>query len=381
MRQMAKKKNQQPEEAGGVPEWMATYGDLVTLLMCFFVLLFAFSTIDNKKFIEVMNSFQGGAGVLLSGTSIRESDMIFDGTPEKAVEKDEISTYKPVYIKVDKDTAEAEEVIQAVATNGDTKNPGNFKWQVSSVDVASVNELGEVVVKKAEEFTIFALDKKSGVVGVYHINSQMGNIDVPELQNPSSWAKGELSKAIDMGIFPEKLEGLDMQKPITREEFAGIAVNVYEKLSDKVATLPDANPFTDTDDSDVLKSYKLGITKGVKGTEYRPNDYLDREQMATMLVRAYKKYAFKGWNVNRDSDYPLDVSGVRKFDDDVDISGWAKEAVYFMVKNDIIRGVGLNMFAPKSFTSEKTALMYADSTREQAIIIGMRLVESLKKNQ
>ncbi len=375
------KKNKQPEEAGGVPEWMATYGDLVTLLMCFFVLLFAFSTIDNKKFIEVMNSFQGGAGVLLSGTSIKESDMIFDGTPEKDVQKEDISTYKPVYIKVDKDTAIEDEVIRAIATNGDIKDAGSFKWQVSDEDVAEINQQGEIVVKKAEEFTVFALDKKSGVVGVYHINSQVGNVDVPELQNPSSWAKGELKKAIEMGVFPESLEGLDMQKPITRKEFAGIAVKVYEKLSDKTALVPDANPFVDTDDLEVLKSYKLGITKGVEGAEFRPDEYLDREQMATMLVRAYKKYAFKGWDVDRDYDYPLDISGVRKFKDDADISPWAKESVYFMVKNDIINGVGFNMFAPKSYTSEKTAQMYADSTREQAIIIGLRLVENLKKIQ
>ena len=32
------------EEGGGAPGWMATFADLVTLLICFFVLLFAMST-------------------------------------------------------------------------------------------------------------------------------------------------------------------------------------------------------------------------------------------------------------------------------------------------------------------------------------------------
>jgi len=76
------RKKKQAAAAGGVPEWMATYGDLVTLLMCFFVLLFAFSSIDAQKFEAVMQSFQGSAGILSGGTSLTPADMVFDGMPE-----------------------------------------------------------------------------------------------------------------------------------------------------------------------------------------------------------------------------------------------------------------------------------------------------------
>lgn len=72
----------QQEEKGGLPEWMATYGDLVTLLMCFFVLLFAFSEIDAQKFQAVMQSFQGSAGVLDSGKSLVDAELVFDAMPE-----------------------------------------------------------------------------------------------------------------------------------------------------------------------------------------------------------------------------------------------------------------------------------------------------------
>ena len=37
-------KEDAPEVTEGAPAWMATFADLVTLLMCFFVLLFAMST-------------------------------------------------------------------------------------------------------------------------------------------------------------------------------------------------------------------------------------------------------------------------------------------------------------------------------------------------
>lgn len=41
----------------GVDEWMSTYGDMVTLLMCFFVLLYAASTPDETKFQYIFQSF------------------------------------------------------------------------------------------------------------------------------------------------------------------------------------------------------------------------------------------------------------------------------------------------------------------------------------
>lgn len=53
---MARNKKQE-EQAAGAPAWMATYGDLVTLLLCFFVLLFAMSTIDEVEFAAAMASF------------------------------------------------------------------------------------------------------------------------------------------------------------------------------------------------------------------------------------------------------------------------------------------------------------------------------------
>lgn len=76
------------EGGGGIPEWMATFADLVTLLMCFFVLLFAFSSIDAQKFEAVMQSFQGSAGVLQSGESLSPSNMVFDGQPESRTTAD-----------------------------------------------------------------------------------------------------------------------------------------------------------------------------------------------------------------------------------------------------------------------------------------------------
>lgn len=66
---MARKKVE--EQKAGAPEWLATYGDMVTLLLCFFVLLFSFSTLDVQKFKAIIQSMNGSLGVMDSGTTVQ----------------------------------------------------------------------------------------------------------------------------------------------------------------------------------------------------------------------------------------------------------------------------------------------------------------------
>ena len=56
---MARKKKRASEDGGGGYNWMDTYGDLVTLLLCFFVLLYSFSSIDAEKAKELIGAFSG----------------------------------------------------------------------------------------------------------------------------------------------------------------------------------------------------------------------------------------------------------------------------------------------------------------------------------
>jgi hypothetical protein len=49
-----------------------------------------------------------------------------------------------------------------------------------------------------------------------------------------------------------------------------------------------------------------------------------------------------------------------------------------MASNEIIFGVGNNLFAPANITSAQESIGYAAATREQAIAISVRMVENLK---
>jgi len=85
---MSRRRKPQGEEAGGVPEYMTTYGDMVTLLLCFFVLLFAFSEIDAKKFEMIMESFQGSAGVLRGGKTLDDTLFINNSSIADKITRD-----------------------------------------------------------------------------------------------------------------------------------------------------------------------------------------------------------------------------------------------------------------------------------------------------
>lgn len=55
---------------------MTTYGDMMTLLLCFFVLLYTFSTLDDLRFEMVLTALKSQLGVLDGGRTISRDDFI-----------------------------------------------------------------------------------------------------------------------------------------------------------------------------------------------------------------------------------------------------------------------------------------------------------------
>lgn len=74
---MAKK----PEEIKpGLPAWQGTFGDLMNLLLCFFVLLFSMATMDAAKFEEIAASFSSAFGIFKGGeAALGQGALVGDG--------------------------------------------------------------------------------------------------------------------------------------------------------------------------------------------------------------------------------------------------------------------------------------------------------------
>lgn len=74
------KKEDPPVKTDG---WMSTFSDLMNLLLCFFVLLFAMSSIDTEKWQKVAASFSSSYSVLDGGsTGIDDGQLIATGASQ-----------------------------------------------------------------------------------------------------------------------------------------------------------------------------------------------------------------------------------------------------------------------------------------------------------
>lgn len=198
----------------------------------------------------------------------------------------------------------------------------------------------------------------------------VASADDPSWQKASDWAISELEKAKSLDLIPQILNDADLTQKVTREEFAEVSVKLYESLSGKSAEEATENPFSDTKNPQILKAYNLGITNGVTATTFAPSETLTREQASTMLARAYQ------------SAYALeklpDFEKNQTFADDDLISSWAKDSVYFMAAKGVISGVSATHFAPKPANDEDAARGYGSATREQSLILAVRICENLR---
>lgn len=78
---MAKRKPEDPP--AGLAPWMATFSDLMNLLLCFFVLLFSMSSISEEKFQELVMSMSSAFSVLDGGaTAIGDGILISNGVSQ-----------------------------------------------------------------------------------------------------------------------------------------------------------------------------------------------------------------------------------------------------------------------------------------------------------
>jgi chemotaxis protein MotB len=58
------------DDSIAIPEWVVTFGDMMSLLLTFFILLVSFSTIQEAKFQEAIGSLKGAFGVLKALPSV-----------------------------------------------------------------------------------------------------------------------------------------------------------------------------------------------------------------------------------------------------------------------------------------------------------------------
>ncbi len=136
---MAKQKKEDPPK--GSPAWMATFSDLMNLLLCFFVLLFSMSSVDENKFEALIASLQSQYSILKGGgASVGQGKMISAGINQ--LQKYDVY-FNPKAMTNGDGRAESDEK-NIVQSGADNDGQNNKPHEGESVDNGAVKGDGEV---------------------------------------------------------------------------------------------------------------------------------------------------------------------------------------------------------------------------------------------
>lgn len=157
---MARRKEDPPSGGAG---WMATFSDLMNLLLCFFVLLFAMSSIDEDKFEQLVASLSASFGVLDGGsTSVIEGTLISAGVDdlneldeyyESIGLNDEGSSETLMEEIYDYDGHDLLEVVRDKASEASEKMAEDIEQQAQDMNIA-----GQIEVDYTSQYVMIILN-------------------------------------------------------------------------------------------------------------------------------------------------------------------------------------------------------------------------------
>lgn len=155
----------------GLPPWMGTFADLMSLLMCFFVLLLAFSEMDVLKFKQIAGSMKFAFGVqnkldvkdIPKGTSVIAMEFRPgrpDPTPIETIQQQtfEITQQMLEFQAGDEDSAGGRQTQRGSQRGGASQSTADMQAAEASDATASQEEINELVKKIAEQLQEQILD-------------------------------------------------------------------------------------------------------------------------------------------------------------------------------------------------------------------------------
>lgn len=176
------------------------------------------------------------------------------------------------------------------------------------------------------------------------------------------WAENVIEKMADSGIIRGVGNGKflpDVQ--MKRSEFV-VALHKAAEIQIYYIKAPNINEFfDDANNEDWFASslYDLASLKIVddEDREFRPNDFITREEMVHYLMNAYR-YKLNIENFDEDDD------AFEDFSDWKNVKQRYKKSVKRAYKLGFIKGRGNRMFVPEGFTTRAEALIVLDKLME-----------------
>lgn len=153
---MAKKKKEEFSLPPGTPEpWMATFSDMMTLLMCFFVMLFSMSSIDAAKYEEVAQSFQQTISIFKGGAKAIGDGILVSNGVSQLNQLDEYFNTTGKVAESDSDELEFKENAQGMAELAEKLGATEEEMKKLQESISNLEEekmkLSEETAEKIEE--------------------------------------------------------------------------------------------------------------------------------------------------------------------------------------------------------------------------------------
>lgn len=179
--------------------------------------------------------------------------------------------------------------------------------------------------------------------------------DIPVIDNnpnkPSSWAAEPIAQAQALNLLPAWLL-YNYRSPITREEFCDLLIQLIPARSGKsadqfrsemgiVGSAFDEYQFTDTSKYSIRLAAALGLVNGTGDGAFSPNKSITRQEAAAMLQRT------------ADLLGTVQKTQSLTFNDEAQISDWAREAVDFVTSCGIMNGKGEGFDPLGTYTREQ----------------------------
>lgn len=198
-------KKEKPPEVGA-PLWMASYGDLVTNLLCLFVLLYSFTILDLEKFEKIAYSmrsaFSNDSGTLHDEQS---GDTMISITP---------------FVNAPQETDKTEG--NKEGTEGDEKGQGMSEAEKAEMKKAQIEKAKVDIEKLVQEMglieNIKVIEEESYII--FRIDSiilfDMGKAHLKPEAKPVIERMGNVLKEVETEIL---VQGHADDRPINTSEF------------------------------------------------------------------------------------------------------------------------------------------------------------------
>ena len=215
-----KRKKKKDEVESGAPGWMITYGDMMSLLLTFFILIVSFSSIQEVEFEKAMGSLKSALGVLPRKSGVNVSARQLKLGESKKAEDD-----------LEKEVLEMRGEIAAEGLQGQVKVTLTEKGAHIVIEDPVLFDLGKADLKAAAGAAldiIARLIKESPETEVL-VEGHTDNWPISNEEFPSNW---ELSaaRALTVVKFFAFRRGLDPSR------FAATGYGEYRPLK------PNDNP-------------------------------------------------------------------------------------------------------------------------------------------